>query len=83
MGLSFHQQALIYFLKKFDLEEGAILVISLMLAKSEEGIRAFIYLAGEEHITKQEEFLELAVFIADELPPEERVGTPMNLLIKT
>lgn len=83
MGLSFHQQALIFFLNKFDLEKGAILAISLMLAKSEEGIRAFIYLAGEEHITKQEDFLRLATEVAEVLPAEERVGIPMNLPIKS
>ena len=81
--LTLHQQALIHYLKKFDLERDAILVITLMLSKSQQGIEAFIYVSHHEHITTQEEFLKLAVLIAEELPPEERTGTPMNLRIKT
>ena len=81
--LTLPQQALIYYLKKFNLERDAILVITLMLSKSQQGIEAFIYVSHHEQITTQEEFLKLATLIAEELPPEERTGTPMNLRIKT
>ena len=77
-----HQRALIHLLKKFDLEREAILVITLMLSKSERGMEAFIYVSQHAQISKQEEFLKLAVLIAEDLPLEERVGTPMNLRIK-
>lgn len=82
MELTLHQQALIYYLKKFDLEKGAILGISLMLAKSKQGIEAFIYVSHQDGITSQEDFLKLAVLIAEELPPEERTGELMNLRIE-
>ena len=81
MELSLAQEALIHFLKKFDLEREAILVITLMLSKSERGMEAFIYVSQHAQISKQEEFLKLAVLIAEDLPLEERVGTPMNLRI--
>lgn len=82
MALSIPQQALIYFLKKFSLDKEAIIVISLMLSKSDEGIKAFIYLAEEDNISTQEEFLRLAREVVDVLPPEEQTGTLMNLRIK-
>ena len=82
MNLTLHQEAIIHFLKKFDLERDAILVITLMLSKRERGMEAFIYVSQHAQITKQEEFLKLAVLIAEDLPLEERVGTPMNLRIK-
>ena len=82
MKLTLHHQTLIHFLKKFDLERDAILVITLMLSKSERGAEAFIYVSQHAQITTQEEFLRLAVLIAEDLPLEERVGTPMNLRIK-
>ena len=82
MNLTLRQEAIIHFLKKFDLERDAILVITLMLSKSERGMEAFIYVSLHEQITTQEEFLKLAVLIAEDLPLEERVGTPMNLRIK-
>ena len=81
MELTIAQEALIHFLKKFDLERESILVIALMLSKSERGMEAFIYVSKHAQITKQEEFLKLAVLIAEDLPLEERVGTPMNLRI--
>lgn len=82
MELTIAQEALIHFLKKFDLERESILVIALMLSKSERGMEAFIYVSQHAQITKQEEFLKLAVLIAEDLPLEEHVGTPMNLRIK-
>jgi hypothetical protein len=54
-----------------------------MLSKSIKGIEAFIFVSHHENITKQEDFLKLAVLIAEDLPPEERVGIPMNLEIKS
>lgn len=82
MALTIPQQALIYFLKKFSLDKEAIIVISLMLSKSDEGIKAFIYLAEEDNISTQEEFLRLAREVVEVLPPEEQTGTLMNLRIK-
>ena len=82
MALSIPQQALIYFLKKFSLDKEAIIVISLMLSKSDEGIKTFIYLAEEDNISTQEDFLRLAREVVDVLPPEEQTGTLMNLRIK-
>lgn len=82
MALTLHQEALIHYLKKFDLEKGAILGISLMLAKSKQGIEAFIYASHQADITSQEDFLKLAVLIAEDLPPEERTGELMNLRIE-
>jgi hypothetical protein len=54
-----------------------------MLSKSTKGIEAFIYISHQAQIITQEEFLKLAVLIAEDLPPEERVGTPMNLEIRS
>ena len=82
MALSIPQQALIYFLKKFALEKEAIIAISLMLSKSDEGIKAFLCLAQEDKITTQEEFLRLAREVVEVLPPEEQAGSLMNLRIK-
>ena len=82
MNLTLRQEAIIHYLKKFDLERDAILVITLMLSKSERGMEAFIYVSQHAQITKQEDFLKLAVLIAEDLPLEERVGIPMNLRIK-
>lgn len=59
------------------------MIITLMLSKSTKGIEAFIYTSHQAQITTQEEFLKLAVLIAEDLPPEERVGTPMNLEIRS
>ena len=82
MALSIPQQVLIYFLKKFALEKEAIIAISLMLSKSDEGIKAFLCLAQEDKITTQEEFLRLAREVVEVLPPEEQAGSLMNLRIK-
>lgn len=82
MELSILQEALIHYLKKFNLEREAIMLISLMLSKSEDGIRTFIYLAHHDKVETQEEFLMLARAIVDFLPSEERVGTPMDLEMK-
>ena len=82
MELSILQEALIHYLKKFNLEREAIMLISLMLSKSEEGIKAFIYIAHEDKLTTQEEFLRLARDVVEVIPPEERVGTLMNLEMK-
>lgn len=78
MELSIHQEALIHLLKKYELERQAIVLISLMLSKTTKGIEAFIYVAHHAQIMTQEEFLRLAIVIAEDLPPEEQVGIPMN-----
>lgn len=82
MELTLPQEALIYMLKRYDLEKEAIMLITLMLSKSTKGVEAFIYVSHYANITSQEEFLKLAVLIAEDLPPDERVGTPMNLILK-
>ena len=82
MELSQIQQVLIHFLKKYNLEREAILLISLMLSKSADGIRAFLCLCKEEQLQTQEEFLRLALEIMEVLPEEEQAGTPMDLRIK-
>lgn len=86
MELSLAQKALIHFLKKFDLERETILVITLMLSRSERGMEAFIYVSQHAQITKQEEFLKLASLIAEDLPSEERTGEvfdpPIRIKVK-
>ena len=54
------------------------MLISLMLSRSEDGIRAFIYLAHHDKVETQEEFLMLARAIVDLLPPEEQTGVIMD-----
>ncbi len=74
MKLSQHQELLIYYLKGFNLEEGAVVGISLMLAKSTWGIELFLLCCDEVKITKQEDFLKMALIVAKRIPPEERTG---------
>ena len=52
-------------LKRYDLEKEAIMLITLMLSKSTKGIEAFLYVSHYANITSQEEFLKLAVLIAE------------------
>ena len=86
MELTQHQELLIYFLEQQGLDKEVIIAISLMLAKSQDGIEAFIYLSHKEQLSTREDFLQLALDIAAVLPPEERTGEvfdpPIRIKVK-
>ena len=82
MELSILQEALIHYLKELNLEERDTLAISLMLWKSEDGIKTFIYLSHRDKVSTMPELLMLATAIVQQLPPEERTGEVMNLRMK-
>lgn len=82
MELTKYQEVLIYFLKMQNLKEAEFLAISLMLWKSVDGIKAFIYLCHKDQVEQAEEMVMLARAIVEYLPPEERTGEVMNLRMK-
>lgn len=80
--LSQTQQALIYSLKACNVSKNLITLILLALSKSDTATGAMTLLLEEIKPQTEEHILRIAMGLVEMLPPEERTGEPMNLLIK-
>ena len=80
--LSQTQQALIYMLKNCQASKELIIAVLLMLSKSDTATGAMVLLLQDIKPETEEHILRIAMGLVEMLPPEERTGEPMNLLIK-
>ena len=80
--LSQTQQALIYSLKACNVSKNLITLNLLALSKSDTATGAMTLLLEEIKPQTEEHILRIAMGLVEMLPPEERTGEPMNLLIK-
>lgn len=80
--LSQTQQALIYSLKACNVSKNLITLILLALSKSDTATGAMVLLLQDIKPETEEHILRIAMGLVEMLPPEERTGEPMNLLIK-